>query len=308
MKSRQENKLNMYLAVISYLNTKTEIINKLPKYVESFNALNTGINNIKTLADEQSLKKSGISKNNKEFKKQLAKLAADTSRKLITFAKFTNNNLLLDEINFTESKLKYANKNNIREYAQGIYNRAQSNITELEAYGISEETQTALLAGITTFIDSIPQPRIAKANIKQNTNQIVKEFINADTALANIDAAMEIIMLSELDLYKQYKTLRKIIPLGKGSYAVKGKITDNDTKQAIKNAKIVLKIKANGSPIETNGEIVKKSAKKGGFLIKSVPEGIYDVTISKNGYTETKTGIAVTTGELSYLNIELKAN
>ena len=51
--------------------------------------------------------------------------------------------------------------------------------------------------------------------------------------------------------------------------------------------------------------LTEKIADKGGFNIKSLPEGVYKVTIKKNGYQEQVVTVAVTDGELGDLNIEL---
>jgi hypothetical protein len=50
---------------------------------------------------------------------------------------------------------------------------------------------------------------------------------------------------------------------------------------------------------------VKKTAEKGGFNIKSLPAGIYTVTIKKNGFADQITTIAVSDGEMSELNVQL---
>jgi len=307
MTSRQENKLNMYLAVTTFLNTNVAIVNRLPMYGDSLSSLNTGITNIKALAKEQMFDKSGVHKNKKQLKYALAGLAADTSRKLVTFAKFTNNQPLLSEIDFSESKLKYANNSEIRDYTQGIYSRAQTHIADLEIYGVTANTQAALLAAINEFTDYSPQTRIVSTSGKRYTTEIAEAFKKADIALENIDAGIEIIKLSELYFYKEYKSVRKIISLGTGSLALTGKITDAITKEPIKNASIEFNIKVNGSntPANTNGTIYKKSADKGGFFIKTMPNGLYDVSISKNGYTGKNEIIVVSTGELARLNIEL---
>jgi len=54
--------------------------------------------------------------------------------------------------------------------------------------------------------------------------------------------------------------------------------------------------------------LVKKTAGKGGFNIKSMPAGSYSVTCRKSGYAEQTATIAVTDGELSVLNMHLSKN
>lgn len=54
--------------------------------------------------------------------------------------------------------------------------------------------------------------------------------------------------------------------------------------------------------------ITNRTAEKGGFNIKSLPEGVYKVTIKKNGYKEQVVTVAVTDGEMGDLNVELIKN
>ncbi len=308
MNSRQKSKLKMYLAVNAFLNANNTIVNTLPNYSESFSAFITGINEIKVFSEEQGFDKSGLSKNKILLKNKLAMLAADTARKLQVYAKFTNNQLLYSEISHTESELKYAGNNELINDSQGIYDRAQANILNLESYGITEEEQNSLLAAINAFTEALPQPRIARASIKKYTNKMALAFKNTDNALDNIDDAIEIIKTKEPGFYNEYKTIRKIILQGRNSLSLKGLIIDKTTKEPVSNANIVFKLNGNGS-LQTNGELVKKSAQKGGFWIKSLANGVYHVSISKNGYISQETSVAITSGEMATLNIELvKAN
>lgn len=54
--------------------------------------------------------------------------------------------------------------------------------------------------------------------------------------------------------------------------------------------------------------IVKKTAVKGGLSLKSLPAGIYNVSISKNGYREQLVMLAVSDGERSELKVKLEKN
>jgi hypothetical protein len=58
----------------------------------------------------------------------------------------------------------------------------------------------------------------------------------------------------------------------------------------------------------TNGKdnIVKKTAAKGKFNIKSMPEGTYTVTITKPGYKDQVVTVSVVSGELAKLDVVLE--
>ena len=70
----------------------------------------------------------------------------------------------------------------------------------------------------------------------------------------------------------------------------------------------LLKAAANSNNGNGNGNdnIVKKTAAKGKFNIKSMPEGTYTVTITKPGYKDQVVTINVVSGELAKLDVILE--
>lgn len=206
----------------------------------------------------------------------------------------------------------------LRDYAQGIYDREQTNLTALVTYGVTAATQTALQAAITTFVTFIPKPRLSINEKNQSTVHLANYFDSADGAISNFDTIIEIVKISHANFYNGYKTARMIVETGIGSLAVKRLIADTTTGEPLKGAKLsfspnghdeALKAADNGG--NTNKSevmLTKRTADKGGFNIKSLPEGVYSATISKNGYKDQVETVAVTQGELSDLNIRLSKN
>jgi hypothetical protein len=56
----------------------------------------------------------------------------------------------------------------------------------------------------------------------------------------------------------------------------------------------------------SNGEIVKKTSKKGNFHVKSMSAGTYNVKINKKGYKDKEVTVTVTEGERTVLKVELE--
>lgn len=318
MNTRQESKLSMYLAVKDFLTANAAIVTPLPNYSGYFTTFQNSITQIQTYAEQQMFDKTGISVSKKHLRDNLVALAADTSRRLTAYAKFANNQVLLKEIKFAESDLKKCADNVLRDYAQGLYDRAQTNLTALATYGIAAATQTALQAAITAFVNSIPKPRLGITDKKQSTIQLANNFDAADAAIYNIDTIIEIVKVTQANFYNGYKTARKIVITGTNSLSVKGVVTDAATGEPLKGVTInfcpecvepTQKAAANGmSAAKEEVVLTKRTAEKGGFNIKSLPEGVYKVTIKKNGYQEQVVTVAVTDGEMGDLNIELSKN
>ena len=311
MTSEQESRLSMYLVVNDYLTANATITRALPNYAGFNTAFNNSIASIQNFAEQQNFDKTGIAVNKGQSRSTLVLLTVDTSRKLTAFATFTNNQVLLNETKYSESELKRSPDTSLRDIAQGVYNRAQANLTALTTYGVTAATQTALQTAITAFVTAIPKPRLGITDKKQSTTQLVNFFKAADAALDNIDTVVEIIRITQPNFYNGYKSARKLIEMGNGSLSVKGFVIDAISGEPIKGASLSFVIGDNevkSRSAKATEVLVKKSAEKGGFNIKTLPAGMYTVTIQKNGYAVQTETIAVSDGELTELKISLSKN
>ena len=307
MNSKQKSTQTMLVRVNTFLINNATIVSSLPNYSTYYDIFISGIGKIDVLSREQVFGKSGYITAKNRYRKVLIPLAYDTCRKLHSFAIFTNNDVLLEEINLTESSLKYTSDEKLVKLSEGIHERAQAHSSELVTYEITADSLTTLASAITDFKESIPKASLENSNRKENTLILNATLKSTEAALEKIDAALEIIRIKEPKIYNAYKWLRRKEDLNRNHAALKGQIIDALTKEPIKYANVVFELRRNGSiiPSGTNGSIVKKSARKGGFLIKSMPDGVYDVVIRKNGYTEQKTMVAITNGEMAKLVVEL---
>ena len=312
MKSRQESKLSMYLAVKDFLTTNAAVVTPLPNYSGFSTAFLGAITQIQTQGEQQRFDKSGLKANKVQLINTLVMLAADTSRKMQAYARYANNQLLQSETKYTESNLKNATDNELRDIAQGVYDRAQSNLAALAAYGITAATQTALLNTINAYVVAIPKPRIGTAETKQSTQQLANAFAAADAALENIDVIVEIVKLAQPNFYNGYKSVRKLITTGRSILAVKGVVTDAVSGEPLKNAILSFALDGGNGVMAKAAQrtemLVKKTSNKGGFNIKTLPAGSYSVTCNKPGYAEQTAVLAVSDGELSELNLQLAKN
>ncbi len=308
MTSKQESKLKMYLVVKEFVNLYLSIANALPNFSEFFAAFVSAITQIQTHGEQQKFNKSGLKTSKGELKKILVALAVDASRKLQAYAKYTKNQLLLSETKYPESDLKSAADNALRDIAQGLYDRGQSNLAALEIYGLTAETQTALLNAINAFVESIPKPRLGSNDKKQSTLLLANGYKAADEALDNMDTLVEIVKVSQANFYNGYQSAKKMVATGSGSLTVKGLVNDAITGEALKGVLLSFVLESNAMLAKSAKDavtLVKKTAAKGGFNIKSLAAGVYVVTISKYGYADQTVTISVVPGEQTVLNIQL---
>ena len=314
MTNQDESRLSMYIALRDWQANYTAITNPLPNYTANSTTLLSCIPQIQNISEQQKISKTGLADNKNQLKDALIITIADYSGKLGAYAKFTNNPVLAQEIKFTAGRLKKEADTAIRDYAQIVYDRAQPIVASLATYGITAATQTALLTSITNYNASIGKPAAGKVESSQLTKQLAGFFATAEGALANMDAAVEIVKLSQPNFYNGYKNVRKVVVTGVGSLAVKGLVTDAMSGEPIKGATLSFALDGGislakaKSATATTESIVKKTAEKGGFNIKSMPSGMYTVTIKKVGFADQVAMVAVANGELTEIHIQLSKN
>lgn len=312
MTNQQESRLSMYLTFRDFQASYTAITNPLPNYTTNSTTFVNTIPQIQAIAEQQKISKKGVTDNKNNLKETLIVMTADYARKLGVYAKFTNNDTLAQEVKFSESKLRQIADTAVKDYAQIVYDRAQTNVAALATYGITAATQTTLLNAINAYNASIGKPGVSRTESGQNTKQLEALFKTADAALANMDAAVEIVRLTQVAFYNSYKNARKVIETGIGSLAVKGLVTDAVSGEPLKGVTLSFSLEGNNGLAKAakaaTESVVKKTAEKGGFNIKTLPSGMYSVTIKKVGYVDQVVTVAVADGDLTELNVQLSKN
>ncbi|MGE0079143.1 MAG: carboxypeptidase regulatory-like domain-containing protein [Bacteroidales bacterium] len=314
MNIRQERRFKMYLAVIEFLIANTVKLAALPNLTKLLGILQNCVDQIKIMSEQQSLSKRGISATKKQLRSALVALVADVSRRLTAYATFVNNQVLLAEIKYSTSDFNRFSDSSLRYCAQGVYDKAQANLGELATYGITEEPLNALQLAIRAFESAIPTPRLGIIRNRQCTVLLIKYFDEGDKALEGIDLIVDMIKVTEAKLYEEYRTARKVVDAAACSLTLKGVVTDAGTGNPIKGATLSFSPSsisdtmtvAMSDNISKDGVLLtKKTAEKGGFNIKSLPEGSYTVLVKKIGYRNQELSITVSNDDLEELNISL---
>jgi len=298
----QIRKLKMYLAIRVLLRANPDILAKLPNAQEYLTALDAAILDIQTYSAKQ---QQGIDEILDLEKKQKALLIADlmeTQRRIQAYAAHQKIDTLLNMLKLSENYLNRLEDVKLIEFGKSIHSKANELLTDLSLYGITPITQTALLNDITQYETLIPQISNAKQDKKDVTGTLSESYKNADNAVSNLDKQVELVHISDPKFYADYKALRKVyVPTG--VMQLVAKIMDAETGAGIPNATVTLtQTDATAEPI------VKQTADKGGFQIKSVPNGIYSVTVVKLGYLTQTLNLTLPGDEPYYLEVRMVKN
>lgn len=312
MTNLQEGTEKMSGAAVTYLTANAAITATLPNFSVYFATVQTTNAQILTAKVQQEADKSGDTANKNMLRTNLIVLAIDVARRVVAYATNVNNNSLLKLVDYTESDLKRSSDSNLVSICQVIRDNANTNVTALAAYGVTAAVLTTLQTAITNFNAAIPKGRVDTTDSGEATKILANLFKTLATNWEKIDTLVEMVRTSQPNFYDEYQKVRKVIETGSGSLAVKGLVTDAMTGEPVKGATLSFSLEGNNGMAKAakaaTESVVKKTADKGGFNIKSLPSGMYTVTIKKVGYADQVATVAVADGELTDLNIQLSKN
>jgi hypothetical protein len=310
MTIKQERKLSMELALRDFLLQNATITTTLPSFATYFTPFQANVTAIQSIRIQQEIDKTGITASKKTLRDDLIVKAVDIIRKVTAYAKVTNNAQLIKEIGYSESALKKSADTILRDICQVVYDKTNANIAALSTYGIVAATLTAFQTAITNYNVAIPKPRLGQLEKQQATTQLDQLFKLNDDLLGKIDALVEIVRLTQVIFYNNYQNVRKVIETGTSSLALQAKVVDKNTLEPLSNVLFKFKL-VNSETLKSastngNGEIEKKSADKGMFKIKSMPEGEYKAVVSRPGYKSQELNVTVVNGEMTELDVEME--
>ena len=301
MNSKQESKLKMYLTVRIFLLSNPAITAKLPNFDEFLTALDAAILQIQTSNEQHHFNTQGVTDNKRRLRDVLVTVTADNSAKMQAYAKYTHDTVLIAETKFNISALKVVSSLELVDIANGLHSRINAHLTDLTPYRLTATSQTEFRTAIDAYAESIPQPRQSQLKSKESSLLQNQGIAAADKALGDIVAVVEIVKLTEPLFYSGYKNARKIVDQGTGSLQVQGNITEAANGKPIPNATLTFRLSG-----QTNVAIEKETAAKGGFMIKNLPEGIYDITVTKVGFKTQTVTLTVRWDELCNVDVALE--
>jgi hypothetical protein len=299
MTNLQIQKLRMYIALSILLKENPAILAKLPNGTKLLTALDNAIADIQANNLRQQESDAILREQLEELHKNLVNNIIATSRKMQAFADSKKSNALLKDIKFTKTDLANISDIELVQIAKKLHETVNLYLAELEKYELDAETQKTLLADITVYETTTPKLDKWLRDQKEITNILRVNFKTADEIVASIDKQVEIVHYSEPEFYKKYKTTRKIdVPVD--VVQLVAKITDAERGTGVPNATVAFTL--NDSTAEP---IVKQTAEKGGFQIKTIASGIYTVTVVKLGYITQTFTITLPGDEPYSLNVKL---
>jgi hypothetical protein len=202
MKATQERKLSMYYEVKDFLTANAMVVNTLPNFAGFNTQFNGYVSQIETLRKQQEADKTGIAKNKDLLKEDLIAKAADVARKVGAYAAVVNNTVLAAEVGYSKSDFRKCADTILRDRAQVVYDRANANVANLAAYGVTAAVLTALQTAITTYAGYFAKPKLGISDKKLATDSLADVFALADGVLTDkMDKLVEVVRNSQAVFY-----------------------------------------------------------------------------------------------------------
>jgi hypothetical protein len=307
MTTNQKIRLRMLLGTRNFVNQNDATAKKIPKFSAAVVILLAIIDEIQLIGEMQGINKTGLAIDKNKLKKRLVALALKNSNKVAILAKLTSNDTLLKEVRFNESDLGRVSEVTLKERAKIVFDKAEANIESLAEQGITPDTQKVFLETITAFNNALETPRTGIAEKRQATQRLPVLFDKADSVIEIMDLAAASAKDEFPDFYNGYKTSRKLVDSNSGTLALKASAREFSNGEPLSGAVFVFKHLASMAAGSIgNGDIVKKTSKKGNFHVKSMEPGTYKVLVSKEGYKGKEVSVSISDGVRKELTVELE--
>lgn len=291
-----------------YLNLNASIVNTLPYGASNLVLLNSTINLIFIEAEIQETSKKGYTDHSNNLKDKLVFEAADTARKLITFAKFSKNLILLAEIRSARRKLGKGAKTDVVKNAQIVYDRAQSNLATLQGYNITTGTQTNLSTSIAAFTAVLGKTGTGRTEKSQSTERLRILFKTLRSTITALSDAIEIIRSTKADFYKGFKTAKKRPSTRTSKPMLKGMVVDTDGNAIESMSIMIFLLDANKNPIQDKKKIIKRKTRKSGrFNIQNTADGNYLILLKNLKFAEEKVELSLAKGQIVNFKVVMKS-
>ena len=297
MTSKQNSIYSMIKRVLLFLKKSSDFFAALPVMAELIVEIETNLNEIDSYKEQQATDITGLRKQKDNYRKTALQKAVEISHTIQVYAKKSGNEVLANEIYYTESTLKNMSDNDLDTTLAVIYKSTDANKDKLASYGITPMKITDFKAAADAFKVAIGTPKGGTLGRKQSTDQLTVLFDAEMSTIDDVDSMMDGFKFSNPALYNEYQNNRKINYIS-GSLMVNASITDAETGTGLPGVKMEFML-------DQTLVLEKTTGVAGGMNVKSLAPGIYIVKLSKIGYVTQQVQLNVAGDKLVTLNASM---
>lgn len=310
MTLREERKLSMYLGVEEFFDETAVVTATVPGLAAFLAQFLDEVDALQVLAAKQEEDIRGHALDKATKRATLETMTLNIGGRVAAFAVVSDNDVLLQEVNYTETELDHAPDTELVSKATIVRDRANSNIGSLDPdYGVDATMVTALSGAITAYNGVVSSPKVAIGTKKDATNELKEKFQFIDNLLKKkVDVLVGALKITNAEYVNTYNNNRKIDNPAYRKLSMIGRIIDSVTHLGLDGTTIKITRRPDGDNPSGLGPIKVRTGKKGYFRVKELIDGVYDLEISRPGYETKSVATAVITERASHVNEVLVGN
>ncbi len=294
MRNENSNRVNMVNTTITYVEANSTPTSGIPAFAVTLTAVKSKMVLINSLNLIGGGSTKGVTLDTNLIRKAMTQAAFRVASCVLAYARSTNNNTLVELVNYTERRLDKLKKEDVDDVCEGILNAATANVAGATNFGLVASDLTDLAAAIALYRMSTQNSRqalITKSQAIEQIDVMLRELI-ADLLKGQMDNMVNSVKNANLAYWKGYRQARKVINLGTTTAKVRGEVRDENT-SPLKN--VVFTIFETGTLTKV-GEA--ETDVKGNFGIAQLPSGDFDFKWEKGGYSPvTETNVHIGPGK-----------
>lgn len=293
----QERTRSMYNASITFLDTHLAKVSSLPNFTAVYSQYKATVLLLKNISQQQSVIES---KDKTLTKKQQSVALGIKTMQLVNILKahftFTNNITYTNAINVSVSSLSKMADNNFVDKCQEIHDIAANFVANLADYNINAVWLTAYQNQLNNFDSITASPRVATVNRASLTAQLGTLFETAKTQLDHVTTLVTLLEFTDPVFFASYKNAIKII--NAKSNPIDFRLFVKDLNNMPQRGFVLTVLR-----LATGEAMMYKTNLNGVVQRKSLPEGFYDISITKSEYTPLAGRISVSANETYHLEV-----
>ncbi|WP_298151575.1 carboxypeptidase-like regulatory domain-containing protein [Flavobacterium sp.] len=296
MRKSQNSRLNMYRMLTAIENTlDPTVAAKMPKYSDYMTGLKTTVTAIEKTAIEQAQHNDKSSGDKTSARTALEDFMLETGRSLQAYAHNNEKQNVADAFHYVIHDLQKLRENELIAEAGKLLDTITLLEPDLTDYGIDKTTATELETLRDNFHNLLLQPQENRVLGADATKKMNSLFALADKHVKSLDKLFEMLRSKHTDHYTNYRNRRVIVKLASHPYQVIGTVT-NAAGEPLKGIKV--RVEAAAKPFLTGPT--------GRFFLRSLAEGVQNLTLSGSGYKDQVITVAVTRGIRCTPKVEMR--
>ncbi len=214
MTDRQENKLSMYLALLTVLGEHSAVWQTIPAFAAAKADFEAAAGEIQSLAQDQETLSAGATAQKRTLRLALADAALPVSGALVAYAGVGGDQELAGNAAVTRSDFLHQRDSAALTAGQRVHALAQTHLAALPDYGVTAPTVAALGQAVAAYAAILQRPRAVIATRAASTAQLAAAFSAADAILKKrLDPLSLAFRASAPAFYLAYEAAREIVDL-----------------------------------------------------------------------------------------------